>query len=221
MAAEAVDIDVDESQGKNGSALGDHSIAMKNGDTTYETAVGIAVNESQDKNGSVLNGNGITTMKNEDITYESDYSLRIPISTVRFRGSHLHVIDTDHDQIILKQQESHNDKQNKATLVKRLSPTTYAQRALRIGYSLITIIFVGFLFVFCCQVLLFLGIALPVNADEAWKIPSLHLVSTLLSIPVFLYGLTSLMTMGCAFVIDAHRGGALFRSTAMEITYMM
>lgn len=220
MAAEAVDnIDADErSQGKNGSALGDPSIAMKNGDTTYETAV--------DKNGSVLgdftnNNNGTITTKNEDITYESDYSLRIPISSVRFRGSHLHVIDTDHDQIILKQHENHDDKQNKPTLVKRLSPTTYAQRALRIGYSLITIIFVGFLFVFCCQVLLFLGIALPVNADEAWKIPSLHLVSTLLSIPVFLYGLTSLMTMGCAFVIDAHRGGALFRSTAMEITYMM
>ncbi len=156
-----------------------------------------------------------------DISYESDYSLRIPISNVRFRGSQLHVIDTDYDQIILKQQVG-NDKSHKNTsFVKRISPITYAQRCLRTGYSLITIIFVGFLFVFCCQVLLFLGIALPINSDQAWQIPQVALVSTLLSIPVLLYGLTSLMTMGCAFVVDAHRGGALFRSTAMEITYLM
>lgn len=162
-----------------------------------------------------------TSTKNDNITYESDYSLRIPISNVRFRGSQLHVIDTDYDQIILKQQVGSDKSHNKTSFVKRISPMTYAQRCLRIGYSLITIIFVGFLFVFCCQVLLFLGIALPINADQAWQIPQVALVSTLLSIPVLMYGLTSLMTMGCAFVVDAHRGGALFRSTAMEITYLM
>ena len=192
-----------------------------------EVAVDKAADESQGNNGSVIDdlssnkNNGDAAVKEDDITYESDYSLRIPISNVRFRGSNLHVIDTDHDQIIIKEQVSHDDKHNKKTLVKRLSPTTYAQRSLRIGYTLVTIIFVGFLFVFCCQVLLFLGINLPVNSDQAWKIPPLHVVSTLLSIPILLYGFSSLMTMGCAFVIDANRGGALFRSTVTEITYMV
>eukprot|EP00984_Skeletonema_dohrnii_P019076 scaffold9061_cov140-Skeletonema_dohrnii-CCMP3373.AAC.5 len=191
-----------------------------------EVAVDNVVEESEGKNGSAIddpsnNGNNISSMNDDNAAYESDYSLRIPISNVRFRGSQLHVIDTDHDQLILKQQSGSDEKHNKTTLVKRLSPITYAQRAIRIGYSLIVIIFVGFLFVFCCQVLLFLGIALPVNANQAWSIPQIHLFSTLLSVPVLLYGLTSLMTMGCAFVIDAHRGGALFRSTAMEIVYLM
>mmetsp|Transcript_27647 Transcript_27647/g.55452 ORF Transcript_27647/g.55452 Transcript_27647/m.55452 type:complete len:952 (-) Transcript_27647:656-3511(-) len=190
-----------------------------------EVAVDNVIEESEGKNDSAIDdpSNNINSNMNDDnAAYESDYSLRIPISNVRFRGSQLHVIDTDHDQLILKQQLGNDEKKhNKTTLVKRLSPITFAQRAIRIGYSLITIIFVGFLFVFCCEVLLFLGIALPVSANEAWSIPQMHLFSTLLSIPVLLYGLTSLMTMGCAFVIDAHRGGALFRSTAMEIIYLI
>ena len=148
----------------------------------------------------------------------------------------LRIIDTDHDQIILKQEFKNNDvdgddddddgennhnNSNKTMLVKRVAPNTYAQRFLRIGYTLITIIFVGFLFVFCCEVFLFLAIALPSNSDKVWSIPRINIVQTLLSIPTLLYGLTSLMTMGCAFVVDAYRGGALFRSTAKEIIYMM
>lgn len=78
----------------------------------------------------------------------------------------LRVIDTDHDQIILKQQITSNEDDDGDThaaagnhnnvLVKRVAPNTYAQRSLRIAYTLITIIFVGFLFVFCCQVFLFI-----------------------------------------------------------------
>ena len=166
-----------------------------------------------------------------DVDYESHFSLRVPISSVRFRGSMLRVIDTGHDQIILKQQITSNedDGDNHAAagnhnkiLVKRVAANTYAQRSLRIAYTLITIIFVGFLFVFCCQVFLFIFIALPTNnSDAIWSIPGINIVQALLSIPVLLYGLTSLMTMGCAFVVDAYRGGALFRSTAVEIIYMM
>ena len=146
-----------------------------------EVAVDNVIEESEGKNDSAIDdpSNNINSNMNDDnAAYESDYSLRIPISNVRFRGSQLHVIDTDHDQLILKQQLGNDEKKhNKTTLVKRLSPITYAQRAIRIGYSLITIIFVGFLFVFCCEVLLFLGIALPVSANEAWSIPQLHLFS--------------------------------------------
>lgn len=143
----------------------------------------------------------------------------------------LRVIDTDHDQIILKQRITSNEddgdnhaaagNHNNNILVKRVAPNTYAQRSLRIAYTLITIIFVGFLFVFCCQVFLFIFIALPTNTDKIWSIPGINIMEALLSIPVLLYGLTSLMTMGCAFVVDAYRGGALFRSTAVEIIYMM
>jgi hypothetical protein len=178
----------------------------------------LAVDDVEEKN--VKNGGSVV---DKIVAYESDFSLRLPISSVRFRGCQLNVIDTANDQIILKQQlySEENKENKKAILVKRLSPATYAQRSLRIGYTLITVIFVGFVFVFCCQVFLFLAIALPTNSDQIWSIPKLAILLSLLSLPVMLYGLTSLMTMGCAFVVDSYRGGALFRSTTVEIIYML
>lgn len=127
--------------------------------------------------------------------YESHFTLRIPTSTVHFRGSTLRVIDTDHDQIILQQQ--HRTKKKNKVLVKRLSPSTYANRFLRIGYTLVTILFLGFLFVFALQVLLFLFIALPVDggytSSGGSAVDVIGLISTLLSFPVMLHGLASLM----------------------------
>lgn len=208
MVEVAVDVSKDSQVGINGELA-----------VSAETDQNIKPRDMSNK----YNANAAT-----DVDYESHFSLRIPISSVRFRGNMLRVIDTDHDQIILKQQitsneggDNHAAGNHNNILVKRVAPNTYAQRSLRIAYTLITIIFVGFLFVFCCQVFLFIFIALPTNTDKIWSIPGINIVEALLSIPVLLYGLTSLMTMGCAFVVDAYRGGALFRSTAVESIYMM
>ncbi|KAL9179381.1 hypothetical protein ACHAXT_008671 [Thalassiosira profunda] len=174
--------------------------------------------------------------------YESHFTLRIPTSTVHFRGHVLRVIDTDQDQIVLQQRvpggvskdfnggDSGKDGRRKdgdgrpeKVLVKRLSPGTYANRALKIGYTLITILFLGFLFVFCFQVLLFLFIALPVDSGYTSgnaEVDSLAIIGTLLAFPVMLYGMASLMAMGSAFVVDTYNGAALFRSTVVEILYM-
>jgi hypothetical protein len=90
-----------------------------------EVAVDNVIEESEGKNGSAIDdpsNNNKISMNDDNAAYESDYSLRIPISNVRFRGSQLHVIDTDHDQLILKQQLGNDEKKhNKTTLVKRLS----------------------------------------------------------------------------------------------------
>ncbi len=158
--------------------------------------------------------------------FESHFTLRIPTSTVHFRGNLLRVIDTDHDQIILQETLPTVDSDDKRSkiLVKRLSPDTYAQRFLRIGYTLITILFVGFLFVFCFQVLLFLFIALPVDSGYTSgnsQVDLTSVISTLFSIPVMLHGMSSLMAMGSAFVVDTYNGAALFRSTFVEIYYML
>jgi len=127
-----------------------------------------------------------------DVEFESHFTLRIPTSTVHFRGSKLRVIDTDQDQIIL-QETTHNNI-NKV-VVKRLSPTSYSNRFLRIGYTLITILLLGFLFVFSLQVLLFLFIALPVDGGytSIGSLDTVGIVSTLFSFPIMLHGLSSLM----------------------------
>lgn len=195
--------------------------------------------------------------------FESHFTQRIPISTVlNFRGSKLRVIDTDHDQIILQQQvdgtststtttdkdkkNNHPNKNNKV-LVKRLSPATYTNRFLRVGYTLITILLLGFLFVFSLQVLLFLFISLPVDAGYAAsssdhvnmpaeeggdvttedsggggaQVHVLSIVNTILSFPIMLYGLASLMAMGSAFVVDTYNGASIFRSIFIESIYML
>ena len=137
--------------------------------------------------------------------YESHFTLRIPTSTVHFRGSTLRVIDTDHDQIILQQSGQNRTKKKNKVLVKRLSPSTYANRFLRIGYTLVTILFLGFLFVFALQVLLFLFIALPVDggytSSGGSAVDVIGLISTLLSFPVMLHGLASLMGKVFAVVV--------------------
>ena len=142
-----------------------------------------------------------------DVEFESHFTLRIPTSTVHFRGSILRVIDTDQDQIIL-QETTHNNNNSNSTgdndydnkhtnkvVVKRLSPTSYSNRFLRIGYTLITILLLGFLFVFSLQVLLFLFIALPVDGGytSIGSLDTVGIVSTLFSFPIMLHGLSSLM----------------------------
>jgi len=136
--------------------------------------------------------------------YESHFTLRIPTSTVHFRGSVLRVIDTDQDQIILQQGTSDGDGKRDKVLVKRLLPGTYAQRFLRVGYTLITILFLGFLFVFCFQVLLFLFIALPVDSEftsGSSQVKIQVLISTLLSFPVMMYGMASFMGEFCIVIL--------------------
>jgi len=166
----------------------------------------------------------------DNLDFESHFTLRVPTSTVHFRGSLLRVIDTDQDQIILQQSAEENGddddygkKKRSKVFVKRLSPGTYAQRFLRVGYTLITILFLGFLFVFCFQVILFLFIALPVDSGYTSGGQGAHpvdIMSTLLSFPIMVYGMASLMAMGSAFVIDTYNGAALFRSTIVEVLYM-
>jgi hypothetical protein len=140
---------------------------------------------------------GIASAPDDDLPFESHFTVRIPISTVQYRGALLRVVDTDDDQIILTQVK---ENEIKKILVKRISPESSSQKFLRIGYTLVTILFVGFLFVFCFQVLLFLVVALPVYSGYSTgsrdNISVLSVLSTLLAFPVMLYGMSSLMAMG-------------------------
>ncbi|KAL7471321.1 hypothetical protein ACHAXS_011620 [Conticribra weissflogii] len=163
--------------------------------------------------------------------FESHFSLRIPTSTVHFRGNLLRVIDTEEDQIVIQEvpapsassaSTASSFRRKKHFLVKHLTPNTPSQYLLRLSYTLLTVLFLGFLFVFCFQVLLFLFIALPVDSSynsQTLDFDVLPLVSTLLSFPVMVYGMSSLMALGTAFVIDTWRGGVVFRSTPAEVAH--
>jgi hypothetical protein len=153
---------------------------------------------TKEERSTLLASSGLDVAPSDDIPFESHFTVRIPTSTLHYRGALLRVIDTDDDQIILGQVE--DDEGNKKVLVKRISPETLSQKILRIGYTLVTILFCGFLFVFCFQVLLLLIIACQVystnKAGELGQISGITLLSTLLAFPMMLYSMSSLMAMG-------------------------
>ena len=162
--------------------------------------------------------------KEEAAAFQSHFTLRVPTSTVHFRGNILRIIDTEQEQIILQQKiptDDGVDPKKAKVVVKRLSPGTYANRMLRVGYALMATLFMGFLFVVCFNSILFLFAALPVEAgysSSQSSVSGLAIISTLLSIPIMLYGISSLMSLCSAFVVDAFHGGALFRSKIVEVS---
>jgi hypothetical protein len=152
---------------------------------------------TKEERSTLLASSGLASALADDLPFESHFTVRIPTSTLQYRGSLLRVIDTDDDQIILREVE---DEGKKKVLVKRVSLETMSQKVLRIGYTLVTILFCGFLFVFCFEVLLLLIIATQVystsRAGELGQINGITLLSTLLAFPMMLYSMSSLMAMG-------------------------
>lgn len=140
---------------------------------------------------------GLEYAPKDDLPFESHFTVRIPTSTLQYRGQLLRVVDTDDDQIILSQVE---DDKEKKILVKRISPESAGQKVLRISYTLVTILFVSFLFVFAFQVLLFLMTALPVysgmRTGASGEISVIAIISTLLAFPLMIHGMSSLMALG-------------------------
>ena len=159
--------------------------------------------------------------------FTDHFSLRHPSSTVRFRGARVHVYEAGNEQILLEDHRSSRDvhddngksrRQHRHTItVKRMDWSGFGLRTLRLAYALIALLLVGFAFVLCFQIVLFLFLNLPIDANassiEARR-GRTRIVGTLLSVPVFLFGMSSLMAIGTTFVSDCWQGGPLIRAVS-------
>ena len=194
-----------------------------NGDDDKDAAVAFSDSTKEEKRVLLASSGLDSAHPVDDLPFESHFTVRIPTSTLQYRGSLLRVIDTDDDQIILRQMDEGEGK-NKRVMVQRISLNSMSQHALRIGYTLVAILFCGMLFVFCFQVLILLLVAVQVystsRVGSLGQISGITMLSTLLAFPLMLYSMSSLMAMGSAFVIDTWRGGALFRSEKVEMANM-
>jgi len=175
----------------------------------------------------------------DDLTgphFVDHFSLRDPSSTVTFRGARIHVYETPHEQILLedrrssihsKSKEGSNDdddngksRQRRHTItVKRMPHTSFGLKLLRLAYALISLLLFGYAFALSFQIILFLFVNLANNAGLTSSRGDLgnieifrQVVSTLLSIPVFLHGFSSLMAIATTFVVEAWSGGYLIRA---------
>jgi lipase ATG15 len=146
------------------------------------------------------------------VDYVDHFSLRGPSSTVRFRGAKVMVYEQNNDQFLLE--DRHSTESGHQISVKRMRNGTFGLRFLRSAYTLVTLLLLGFLFVFSLQVVLFLFLNLPVASGATSGRPwdGTKLIGTVLSIPLFLHALGSIMALGTAFVSDTWNGHHLFGS---------
>lgn len=153
-----------------------------------------------------------TTSNLHMVDYVDHFSLRGPSSTVRFRGARVMVYEQSNDQFLLEERVVAGGQRQ--VTVKRMRNGTFGLRILRTAYTLVTLLLLGFLFVFCFQVVLFLFLNLPVAGGATTNRPwnGGRFIGTILSIPLFLHALGSIMALGTAFVSDTWNGHPLFRS---------
>mmetsp|Transcript_60050 Transcript_60050/g.178048 ORF Transcript_60050/g.178048 Transcript_60050/m.178048 type:complete len:1051 (-) Transcript_60050:224-3376(-) len=167
-------------------------------------------------------------------TFVDHFSLGVPSSTFRFRNTRYVLYDGGEDQFLLEDrpsdlragnaqngndvnENSAFDKKNGRHVItmKRAHTDTFGLRLLRATYTLAALLVLGFLFVFCFQVILFLFLNMPADSGGTRSDPNVNtgaIIGAILSIPIFLYGFASIMSIGVTFVEDTWSGHVLFRS---------
>ena len=143
------------------------------------------------------------------ISYYDHYSLQYPSSTVRFRTSLAahRVYEGNRSQFVL---EERDDK----VIVKRVSDTTSGVYVLRGIYAAVAIVWSGFLFIFCTQLLIFLvmDLAAFIGATTGSEVAVGRAIGTLLSFPLFIHGLASALIIDGQYVADTWAGGYLIKT---------
>jgi hypothetical protein len=141
-------------------------------------------------------------------SFSDHFSLEAPSDEIRFRSSCVRVYTSGTQQFQIVEEE------NKCLKAKVTSDGSSGLSMLRACYTLVTVLMMGFLLVFCVQVLLFLFVSLAMQGGFTSKqsMNWFHLLGTMLSVPIFVYGLSSALTMATEFVIDTWHGHQFFRS---------
>lgn len=143
-------------------------------------------------------------------------SLQMPSSNVRLRHAHIRVFEKANSQFILEEttkRDEHGRVQGTEVNVKYANGATSGLKILRFCYGLVATFAFGFLFIFCVMLLLFLFVDLANRlglGDRSQVI--VGFIGVLLSIPVFVYGLSSGMAMAASFVKDTWQGSSFLRT---------
>ena len=146
----------------------DRNEAMDN----IDNAVEWTMDEKDDVNPPTVTDQGPPKMVQQQDVFEDHYTLPIPSSHVRFRGTSVQVYEARTSQWQIHQrtteERSSSDHENNGSIafqVKHVSSDkTTGLNLLRLAYTLIAFFYVGFLFVVCFQVVLFIFMDLVVEA---------------------------------------------------------
>lgn len=156
-------------------------------------------------------GNGSFRKKKatKGIPYCDHYSLQYPSSTIRFRTSKAahRVYEGNRTQFVLEETDDQ-------VVVKRVRDTTAGVYVLRAIYTGVAILWSGFLFIFCTQLLIFLvmDLASYLGATTGSGVAIGQAIGSILSFPLFVHGLASALIIDGHFVADTWCGGYLMKT---------
>ena len=163
------------------------------------------------------------------LDFVDHFSLKRPSSSVRFRDRHLQIYDLANEQLQLEHKvlankniinnsmaEDDDDDKTKPLQVQvtmqRLRGGSLGLVCLRVIYTLAALLMFGFLGVFAVQMVIFQALEIPRHGGNAGNASAdpLVLVAALLSIPLLVYSMASLMVLAATFVGDTFNGHPLF-----------
>ena len=159
------------------------------------------------------------------LDFVDHFSLKRPSSSVRFRNKQVRIYDLAHDQLQLEHQlvvvdeHGHDDeetthKQQQLTLqvtMQRTRGGSLGLVCLRVLYTLAALLMFGFWGVFAVQMVMFQALEIPRHGGHAaGGADPLVLIAALLSIPLLVYSMASLMVLAATFVGDTYNGHPLF-----------
>lgn len=148
--------------------------------------------------------------------YEDHFTLQAPTSYVRFHDSKsaARVIYNQNSQLVIEEKYDHRTNKRRVTIKQMAEEASGFLRVLRLTYTSVGAFFLGFLFVFTMQVLLFVALDFAIHAgltDMEEDANPVFASAVLLSFPIFVHGFALTMMLAGLFVLDLWRGHPLFR----------
>lgn len=145
---------------------------------------------------------------------KSHFTLNAPCSNVNIQNKSTFVFSSNKKQFVLEEITSSETGELKEIVARQTKVGSFGLSILQGINCLISALTIGFFFVFCIQVILylFLGLAIEGGLTSSQEYDYMAFTATILAIPIFIYSMASAMAMGVSFVVDAASGNELVRS---------
>jgi len=209
-----------EEEGVDISTSGDNTVPL-----TDEKAILDDTPEEVGMEEQATNDINSNTSVSVDLQFIDHFSLKQPSSTIRSRRGNnkqvtTHVYDLPNDQLQLSQcytttsnKEEGKDTIQVITKMKRSPGINIGLSILRLFYTLVALLNCGFIFIFALSILVYQCMEIPRNSGQqaGESINVEVMIATILSLPLFVYSLASLMIYSVVFVADVWRGHDTFR----------
>jgi hypothetical protein len=162
----------------------------------------------------------LATTARRQIELEDHFSLRYETTTMRFGNKRTYVLQDHTTQLVLEERPAPDDGggggsgSNPSKLyvtAKRASISASGIVALNGAYTLVATLLLGFLFAFSMSLVLHVFYGILGHLTHPSTDSDFQAVAALLSLPTFVYALSSLLTIGVGLVLDVWGGFRYYR----------